>query len=92
MASTQVVNIDAARLGRELERKGEISFDSMAELCAFVQHEIIASRTKYVKLAAKAEVCASTISKMAHGETHFPRANTVFAILRALGYEVLVRR
>lgn len=69
----------------------EYTFNDISELCSFIQHEILGSRRKYSELADKAGVCASTVSNMAHGETHYPRAGTVFSILRVLGFEVVVR-
>ena len=70
----------------------EFTFKDISELCAFLQHEILVSKLKYKDIAEKAGVCASTVSHMAHGDTHFPRAGTVFAILGVLGFEVVVRR
>lgn len=66
-------------------------FEDTAALCDFCSKEIRASKIKYSKLAEKAGVCVSTISKMARGETNFPRANTILEILRALGFQVVVR-
>jgi DNA-binding phage protein len=66
-------------------------FDDTKALCDFCAKEIRASKIKYSKLAEKAGVCHSTISKMARGETNFPRANTILEILRALGFNVVVR-
>jgi hypothetical protein len=69
----------------------EFTFENIAELCAFVAREIAFSKMKYVKVAEKAGVCGSTVSNMANGVTQHPRAETVFAMLRVLGYEVVVR-
>ena len=69
----------------------EFTFKDTSELCAFVQHEILVSKRKYKDIADRAGVCATTVSNMAHGDTHFPRFGTVVSILRVLGFEVVVR-
>lgn len=70
----------------------EFTFKDMGELCAFLQHEIQASKRTYKKIAEQAGCCAATVSNMAHGTTHYPRAATVFDILRTLGFQVVVRQ
>lgn len=69
----------------------EWSFDTTEELCQFCAREINASKKKYSKLAEAAGVCPTTISNLARGATNFPRAATVLQVLRALGFEVIVR-
>ena len=69
----------------------EFTFEDINELCAFVAREINFSKQKYSKFAAKCDLAHGTVSRMARGETHHPRAETVFAMLRVLGYEVVVR-
>jgi hypothetical protein len=71
---------------------GEYTFRDMHELCAFLAHEIAESRYKYNAIASRAGCCASTVSNMAHGQTQFPRASTVFSILQVLGFEVVIRK
>jgi len=56
-----------------------------------VQREIHRSKIKFKMIAEKGGVCASTVGRMAAGETQHPRAETVFAMLRVLGFEVVVR-
>lgn len=73
------------------EGRIEFTFNDIEELCAFVAREISLSKKKYSRLAEKADVCPNTVSRMANGKTHHPRAETVFALLGVLGYEVVVR-
>lgn len=90
----QVIEFNSAKEQRRVLAKGgirEYNFRNVDELCAFVAGEIRASKKKYVRIAEKAEVCPSTVSNLAHGITHYPRAATLLQILRALGYEVFVR-
>jgi hypothetical protein len=75
--------------GKEIE---EHTFSSIYELTAFVQAEIIASKKRYNQIARMAGVCQSTVSKMAYGQTHQPRASTCLGILAALGWTISVRR
>ena len=89
--TTALASTATAKRGWQTETGTEYTFADIAELCAFLQHEIQSSKRKYRHLAEKAGMCASTVSKMAHGETHFPRAGTVFALLQILGYEVVIR-
>jgi len=74
-----------------IDGRMEFTFKDINELCAFVAREIAFSKLKYSKIAERGGVCASTVSKMAGGVTQHPRAETVFAMLRVLGYEVVVR-
>lgn len=69
----------------------EYTFADINELCAFLQHEIQSSKRKYKDIAEKAGCCPQTVSNMASGTTHFPRAATVFEIMRALGFTIVVR-
>lgn len=69
----------------------EYSFQDTQELGDFVGKEIRASKIKYQKLAEKSGLCVNTISRLAHGETTYPRAHTLFMVLKALGYEIFVR-
>lgn len=87
--TTALATTGAAR--RVVQDHEEFTFNDISELCAFLQHEIQSSKKKYVRIAEAAGCCAQTVSNMAHGETHYPRAGTVFAMLRVLGYEVVVR-
>lgn len=73
-------------------RSDEFHFANMEEVLAFVAGEIVSSRRKYVHIARAAHVCPATVSALAHHATKAPRAATVFSILAALGFEVVVRR
>ena len=70
----------------------EFTFVDIYELCSFVQGEIVRSKLKYSAIAAKAGCCAATVSNLASGTTHQPRASTVLNILAVLGFELVVRR
>jgi predicted XRE-type DNA-binding protein len=74
-----------------IDGRMEFTFANINELCAFVAKEIAFSKMKYSKFAKKADICHGTVSRMANGTTQHPRAETVFAMLRVLGYEVVVR-
>jgi len=89
MTTALATTTGAAR--RIVHGHDEYTFNDISELCAFLQHEIQMSKRKYKVIAEKAGCCAATVSNMASGATHFPRAGTVFAMLRVLGYEVVVR-
>lgn len=69
----------------------EITFNNVSELYSFLAREIALSKQKYSKFAKKAEMSPNTVSRMAHGETQYPRFQTVFAMLDTLGYELVVR-
>lgn len=79
------------REARVVDGHIEFTFNDIAELCAFVAREIEITKKKYSVLANKAGVCSSTVSRMANGTTQHPRAETVFQILKTLGYDVVVR-
>lgn len=70
----------------------EYTFTDMLEVCAFMQAEIVASKRSYKWIAERAEVCAATVSNLASGTTHFPRAWTIFSILKVLDFEVVLRK
>jgi hypothetical protein len=79
------------RSAREIDGHIEFTFNDIHELCAFVAREISMTKLKYTKFAEKTGCCTSTVSRMANGYTQHPRAETVFQMLRTLGYEVVVR-
>jgi hypothetical protein len=68
-----------------------MTFKNVADLCAFVAREINFSKKKYSTFATDVGCAHGTVSRMATGQTRYPRAETVFAMLRCLGYEVVVR-
>jgi transcriptional regulator with XRE-family HTH domain len=74
-----------------VEGRAEMTFENIHDLCAFVAREIQFSKKKYSKFAAEIGMSHGTVSRMATGVTQHPRAETVFQMLRALGYEVVVR-
>lgn len=94
MPAMQPISLDQHRSKkfRTVSVGEEMSFADVEELCAFVAHEIVTAKIKYIRLAEKAGCCPSTVSKLAAGETHLPRASTVLNILRALGFELVARR
>lgn len=90
----QVIEMESARRFRKAREKSgiqEYSFRDEQELCAFVASEIMSSRQKFSRLAEKSGVWPNTISNIANGVTHYPRAGTLLKILKALGFEVFVR-
>lgn len=94
--ATAAINLDLHRQARRRQQTTpaigeEITFADIEELCAFVAHVIVSSKMKYVRLAEKAGCCPATISKLAAGETHLPRASTVLNILQALGYQLVAK-
>jgi hypothetical protein len=74
-----------------VEGRTELTFDNIHDLCAFVAREIAFTKKKYSTFAKDIGMCHGTVSNMARGVTQHPRAETVFAMLKALGYEVVVR-
>jgi DNA-binding phage protein len=70
----------------------QYDFETAAELVAFVGDEIIASGKHFSIIARNADVCQSTVAKLAKHQTRFPRVGTCLQILKALGFEVVVRR
>lgn len=95
-ATANVVEFDSTRRShsrpvREPEGWRDRQFNDVGELCRFLADEIQLSKMKYSKIAALANVHPTTISNIAHHLVTSPRASTVLQILRALGFEVIVR-
>ncbi|MER8619180.1 XRE family transcriptional regulator [Mesorhizobium sp. M1409] len=94
-SQAEIVNFAQHRATRDrstrLDEAEEYSFENIADLVIFVSAEIMRSKQKYARLADKSHVCATTISKLANRETKSPRAATVFQVLYALGFDVVVR-
>jgi DNA-binding Xre family transcriptional regulator len=70
------------------------SYDIEVLLRRYVFHgtrQWLASGKTLKTLAAKAGVATTTVSKLAYGETKYPRFHTVVAICDALGYKLEVR-
>lgn len=92
---------ELARIPRSYRRRGpsadvvdgrtELTFENIHDLCAFVAREIAFSRKKYGRFAQEIGMSHGTVKNMATGVTQHPRAETVFQMLKALGYEVVVR-
>lgn len=74
-----------------VDGRTELTFENIHDLCLFVAREINMSKKKYGRFATEIGMCHGTVSRMAQGITQHPRAETVFAMLSALGYEVVVR-
>lgn len=66
-------------------------FNDIGELCRFLSAEIFASKMKFSKIGQLANCHPTTVAHLARNETASPRASTVFQVLRALGFEVIVR-
>jgi len=71
--------------------RAEMTFETVHDLCVFVASEIAFSKKKYGTFAKEIGMSQGTVSNMAKGITQHPRAETVFQMLKALGYEVVVR-
>jgi DNA-binding phage protein len=67
-------------------------FRNMEEVVAFVASEIAAANWTYTKIAERAHVCSSTVSKIANHETQSPRFATVHSILAVLGLQLVAER
>lgn len=94
VATANVVDIKGRKVMAQARARGdwqEYNFNTTEELAAFVGKEIRGSRIKYTKLAEKSGLCPHTISRLAHGETTYPRAHTLLMVLKALGFEFFVR-
>jgi hypothetical protein len=74
-----------------VDGRTEMTFENIHDLCAFVAREINFSKKKYGRFASEIGMAHGTVSNMAKGITQHPRAETVFQMLKALGYEVVVR-
>lgn len=55
------------------------------ELC---RRAIRTSHLKYYEIAQRSGVCVQAVSKIAYGDTRFPRMSTVVRILVAMGWTV----
>jgi transcriptional regulator with XRE-family HTH domain len=92
MSQAAVLNFASHRTRRYESYADEFTFNDIEELTAFLAGEIVTSRRRYKDIAEQAGVGAQTVSHVAHGLSRFPRAATLFKILVALGYEIVVRR
>lgn len=70
----------------------EVDLNSIEDTCKFLQRELIATKRKFNDLALRAGCCASTVSKIAYGDTKSPRHSTVLMLLAVLGFNLVARR
>jgi hypothetical protein len=49
------------------------------------------AHTTWEDVAVKAGLCQATVLNLVYGDTRFPRENTIFAILQALGTETFYK-
>lgn len=89
--SPSPVRLVHSRPARSSTEWTDRSFNDIRELCDFLSIEIRTSGLKFVKIAERANCHPTTVAHLARNETASPRAATVFQVLRALGFEVLVR-
>lgn len=95
-SSAAAINFEPPRLVhsrpvREPQGFEDKHFNDIGELCRFLSSEIRASKMKYSKLGEMANCHPTTVAHLARNETASPRASTVLQVLRALGFEVIVR-
>lgn len=88
---TPHVRLVHSRPVRESYEWRDHHFNDIGELCRFLGSEIMLSKMKFSEIARLSNVHATTISHLARNETGQPRASTVLQVLRALGFEVIVR-
>lgn len=70
----------------------EVDLNSIEDTCKFLQRELIATKRKFSDLAHRAGCCASTVAKIAYGDTKSPRHATVLLLLAVLGFSLVARR
>lgn len=69
------------------------SYDIESQLRQLVfqrTREYLAGRGNMTRLAAKAGVANSTLTKLAYGETRYPRFHTIVAVCDALGIKIAI--
>ena len=85
----------------ETERRGKLGTDTLGEYhfadtfdaIGFVAGQVRASSAKYKDLAQGAGIKSSnTVSRLASGETRYPRFSTIFGTASALGLELVLTR
>jgi len=62
--------------------------DKLRKIVSDEVRRYVQSGGKLKQLATKTDIGAGTISKLAYGETRFPRMHTVFKVLDAFGYTI----
>ena len=80
---------DRARL--RSDKPGEFHFGDTLDYINFVSSALQQSGLKYSNVAQAGDMSATTVSKMAHRQTRFPRFGTITGILGAMGYETIIR-
>lgn len=70
---------------------GEYHFDDTLDYVSFVAGLLRRSHMKYANVAKGGGMCASTVSNLASGKTHYPRFGTITGSLGAMGYETVIR-
>ena len=88
--ASQVIDFAEAARRKHHEEKDEWHLRP-EEICEFIAHHIRTSKLTYSAIAWKAGCSPNTVSRMAMGDTHLPRYSTVFFILDALGFDVVLR-
>ncbi len=75
-----------------LHDQAPIVLDDGPETIKFCQAEIIRSRLEHSQIAIKANLCSSTVARIAYGDVKSPRFATVCRILKVLGWRVYASR
>jgi hypothetical protein len=91
----RVVETEAERRGRlQAEQPGEFVFQTTDDYIAAMAAQVRQSGLKPGSIAKASDTIKSgtTVSKLASGQTHFPRFSTMFGVAAALGVEVVFRR
>lgn len=85
---------ESARRGKlNTDTLGEFHFTDTYDAIQFVASEIRTSKAKYKDLAKGANIkSTATVSRLASGETKYPRFSTIFGTASALGLELLLTR
>lgn len=65
-----------------------VKLDDGPATVALVQREIFRCGWTYTRVGYEADLCSSTVMKIAQGETTRPALRTIMKILIALGWEV----
>lgn len=94
--ASNVHSFESARLSNrrsqfDMSEWRDRQFNDIGALCKFLSEEIRASKMKFSKIAEMANCHPTTVAHLARNETGSPRASTVLQVLRALGFEVVVR-
>lgn len=65
-----------------------ITLDDGPASIALCQRALQSSHLKFYDIAQRSGVCIETVSRLAYGDTKFPRMSTVVRILMALGWTI----